>query len=341
MLTNRVVLIMPVYNEARHLSRVLRSIGEQTFDRSRMFFIAVDGASTDGSADMLRRWLVETGFPGCVLTNPMRKIAISLNLALRETTAADVIVRLDAHSEYGPTYVAQAVAALERAPADVACVGGAQIPVPGTTFEHRVVEALYTNPLGLGGADFRLGNDTREVDSVYLGTWRPGILRRSGGFNELMEANEDAELAARLRAMGYRLLRVPLPCRFIINRGIWASIRQWNRYGYWRAKMLKLHPERARLRHVASPPLALIAFGLLFSPLRLVLAPALALYALAIACRRSRGEPPIVTLATIAFFPVLQLAFAAGMLRGFLSAPVPASTFPIDDAILAGERQRS
>lgn len=324
MLTNRVVLIMPVYNEARHLAHVLQSIGEQTFDRNRMFFIAVDGASTDGSADMMRRWLEQTGFPGCVLSNPMRKIAISLNLAIRETKDDDVVVRLDAHSVYGRTYVEEAVAALERAPSDVACVGGAQLPMPATTFEQRVVEALYTNPMGLGGADFRLGNDMREVDSVYLGTWRPGLLRRSGGFNESMDANEDAELAARLRAMGYRLLRVPLPCRFIINRGILASIRQWNRYGYWRAKMLKLHPERARLRHIVSPPLALLAFGLLCSPLRLLLAPAVVLYALAIFWKRSRGEPWTVTLATTIFFPVLQLAFAAGMLRGFLTAPVAA-----------------
>lgn len=330
----RVVIIMPVYNEARHLDAVLQSLDAQTFDRNRLYVIAVDGGSSDASVEKLRTWLEGGSFSGCVLSNPQRKIPISLNLALGHAAWDDIVVRLDAHTIYGATYVADVVRALESADPAVGCVGGAQRPMPAAGFQQRLVEALYTNPLGLGSADFRMGEDVREVDSVYLGAWRPGVLKRAGGFNEGMEANEDGELAARLRKMGYRIVRIPLKCKFIVNRGIWASIRQWNRYGYWRAKMLRRHPGALRMRHVVSCASAVLAVALAFSPLRIVLLPAYAAYAIAVFRGRAKGEPLHVTLTTLAYFPCLQFAFAAGMLAGLptaaaaewpAGAPAPAS----------------
>ena len=314
-----VVIIMPVYNEARHLPDVLASLDRQAFPRERMFLVVVDGNSNDGSSALVREWLATSDIAGCVVDNPRRKIPVALNLALQHADDTDIVMRLDAHTIYSDTYVADAVRSLENAPADVACIGSAQLPVPGTTFEERVVEALYTNPLGLGGADFRLGDDVREVDSVYLGVWRPGILSRCLGFNESMDANEDGELAARLRSMGFRLLRVPLECRFLIKRGVLASIRQWNRYGYFRAKMLQRHPQFIRLRHVAAPAAVLFLGCLLMSPLRLMVLPLFMLYACALFRLRKNREPFAVTLATLAFFPLVQLSFAAGMFGGLLT----------------------
>lgn len=317
----RVAMIMPVYNEARHLPEVLSSIALQLFDHDRLSLIVVDGNSSDGSAEIAKAWFTGADIAGCVLTNPRRKIPIALNLALRHVSEDDIILRLDAHTLYGPTYVADAVRALSAAPANVACIGGAHLPMPGTSFEERVVEALYTNPLGLGGADFRLGDDIRETDSVYLGAWRPGILVRAGGFNETMEANEDGELAARVRKMGYRLLRVPLPCRFLIKRGVWASIRQWNRYGFWRAKMLQRQPQFIRMRHVASPAGVLVTLTLLCSSWRMLLLPAFCLYALFVFHGRAKDEPLLVTLASLGFFPAVQFAWGLGMLAGIVTGP--------------------
>jgi len=315
----RIVMLMPVYNEARHLLRVLQSIARQRFDRRRLFFVAIDGDSDDGSADILRSWFSKTEIQGCVVLNPRRKIPIGLNLGLRLGTDEDIVLRLDAHTVYGKSYIAEAVCALDRASPDVACIGCAQVPIPGTTFRERIIEALYTNPMGLGGADFRVGNDVREVENIYLGIWRPGVLARVGGFNETLEANEDAELSARLRRMGYRILRVPLPCRCIIKRGLIATIRQWNRYGYWRAKMLQRNPECIRARHIASPLAALTAIALACSPMRALLIPAYALYAALVFRYRDKEEPLLVTLAATAYFPWLQFAFAVGMFTGLFT----------------------
>lgn len=315
----RVVIIMPVYNEARHLSRVLESIAAQTFDHERLFFVGIDGNSDDGSAQILRTWLMQSGIAGRIIVNPRRKIPISLNLGLDQTIDDDIILRFDAHTIYGPAYVAEAVYALESAPADVGCVGCAYRPERGRTFEERVVEALYTNPLGLGGADFRFGDQVREVDNVYLGAWRRGILTSCGGFNETLEANEDGEMSARIRQMGYRILRVPLPCRCLVKRGVIGSIRQWSRYGYWRAKMLQHNPRFIRLRHVLSPAAVLLVSGLALSPLRVLLPALFGVYVVLVFIGRAKEEPLAITVATCAFFPVLQFGFGVGMLSGLLT----------------------
>jgi hypothetical protein len=69
-------------------------------------------------------------------------------------------------------------------------------------------------------------------------------------------------------------------------------------------------------RHVLICVAALASIALAASPVRIVLLPAFAVYALAILLGRRRGEPLGVTLATLVFFPSLQFAFAAGMLAG-------------------------
>lgn len=323
MTQSRVVIIMPVYNEARNLPAVLESLSAQAFPRGRMFFVGVDGSSNDGSADILQAWLNRSGIPGCIVANLRRKIPVALNIGLSKATQDDIVVRLDGHTVYGKTYIADAVAALERSGPDVACIGCAHRPLPGTTFQQRLVAALYTNPMGLGGADFRFGDDVREVDNVYLGTWRPGVLMRAGGFNEMLDANEDGELSARLRRMGYRILRVPLECRFLVNRGVIASIRQWSRYGYWRAKMLQRNPKFVRARHVLAPGSAAFAVALGCSPLRLLLLPAFAFYAYLVFKGRPKDEALPVTLATLFYFPALQFAFAGGMVLGLVTARTP------------------
>jgi glycosyltransferase involved in cell wall biosynthesis len=71
---------MPVRNEALHLPAVLDSVAQQTFDHERLFFVAVDGDSTDESRDILRAWFAESGIAGRVISNPKRKIPIALNL---------------------------------------------------------------------------------------------------------------------------------------------------------------------------------------------------------------------------------------------------------------------
>jgi succinoglycan biosynthesis protein ExoA len=314
----RVTLIMPVYNEACDLPDVLDSIAEQSYPHDRFWLIAVDGGSTDGSADIVRGRLNAGDIEGVVLTNDRRTIPTSLNAGLRAAAADDIVVRLDAHTTYAPDYVAKIVEAFGALPADVACVGGPQRPMTERGFSRALVTALYTNPMGLGGADFRGVAEPRPARGVYLGAWRAGVLQSLGGFDEAWEANEDGELAARLRRTGGSTYLIGAHSEYRVKRGPLAAFRQWGKYGFWRAQTLRRHPHEARLRHFIPPIALLLAAALLATPLRPAVFVLFALYCGGVAAKRAGGEPASVTAASCVFFPACQLAWTLGLIRGLL-----------------------
>lgn len=312
-----VSLVIPAYNEAADMPDVLDSIAAQDYPHSAIFLIVVDGGSSDRTVDIVREWLARSDIDGEVLHNPRRTIPTSLNAGIARARRSDIIVRLDAHTIYEPAYVRTIVDAFSSAPPSVGCVGGRVIPASEPRWDRAIVGALYTNPMGLGGADYRHHGTPRLVNSVYMGAWRPNVLQTIGGYDERWEANEDTELAARLRAAGYKTLWVPLQSSYRVKRGPIAVVRQWWRYGYWRAQTLRRHPSQLRARHLAPPVALMIALILLLTPLRDAAGLLFALYMAAIFAKRAPNEPFVVTLACCAFFPACQAAWGLGLLRGF------------------------
>jgi hypothetical protein len=182
--------------------------------------------------------------------------------------------------------------------------------------------------MGLGAAPYRFAQTEREVPHVYLGAWRPGILQRLGGFDETWLANEDSELNERLRLAGGRVMRIAADCKYIITRGALGAVKQWHRYGYWRAQTIKRHPQSLRPRHFA-PPLALVGgLILLATPMRPALLGLFALFCAATVAGRRPGEPAAVTLASCFFFPVLHAANGLGLIRGMLAKGTRARPAP-------------
>jgi glycosyltransferase involved in cell wall biosynthesis len=315
----RYALIMPFLNESQYLPAVLESIRTQTLDHRRMYLLAIDNGSTDDGAAIVRAWLAANDIDGRVIRTEIRSIPHALNCGIREAGPNDYIIRLDAHTWYAPSYAATIAAAFERLPAGIWCVGGGQEPDRPAGFSKALYAALLTNPMGLGGAPYRSSDAEREVPHVYLGAWRPGVLQRLGGFDEAWLANEDSELSERLREAGGRLMRIAVDCKYIVSRDALAAVKQWHRYGFWRAQTIKRHPKTLRPRHFA-PPAALIGgLALLASPWRPALVPLFVVFSVATFANRRPGESPSVTLASCFFFPVLHAANGLGLIRGALT----------------------
>lgn len=318
-----VTLVMPMYNEAADIATVLASIAAQRYPHDALWLVVVDGGSTDGCDAVVAAWLAANDIAGTVVNNPRRRIPTSLNLGLNHARSGDYVVRLDAHTTYDPDYVTTIVRTFEESPARVACVGGAVRPAPAARFSQALVGALHTNPMGLGGAGFRRsGPATHPVRSVYLGAWRPGVVAEVGGFEERWDANEDSELAARLRKNGYETWAIPVRSAYHVKDGPLASLKKWTRYGYWRAQTLRRYPAELRLRHLV-PPCALLASALLLAtPFRVFVAALYAVYAFGIFSRRADGERLAVTAASCVFFPATQVAWTLGLVRGLVRPAV-------------------
>jgi succinoglycan biosynthesis protein ExoA len=113
-----------------------------------------------------------------------------------------------------------------------------------------------------------MGRHSGFVDHGHHAAFRREAFVRAGGYDESFEANEDAELDARIRARGGRIwLDVDNTVTYFPRSTIEGLARQYWRYGAGRARTALKHGERLRMRQML-PPVALIAVlaGLLLAP---------------------------------------------------------------------------
>src|SRR5215212_8338956 len=250
-----VSVLTPVLNEEEHIREVAAKMLAQRFDGS-IEFIFIDGASEDRTAEILRE-LQERDPRVRILENPRRTTPIGLNIGLAAARGA-YIARMDAHTYYPEDYLARGVARLRRGGA--AHVSGPQIARGEGTWSRRVALALDT-PLGRGGAQFRQANGSEiEVDSGFTGVWPRPVLEAHGGWNEDWHNDQDFELAARIRGSGGRILCLPeMGAEYIPRNSLVSLARQYWRYGVYRVKTSRAHPESMRRSHLLAPSLAAAA----------------------------------------------------------------------------------
>jgi cellulose synthase/poly-beta-1,6-N-acetylglucosamine synthase-like glycosyltransferase len=209
-----------------------------------------------------------------IVDNPARTIPTALNRAIG-AARGDVLVRLDAHSIPAEDYVRRCVESLKTTGA--ANVGGVwEIQPRGRGWIPRAIAAAAGHPLGAGDARYRIHGRAGPVDTVPFGAFQRDWLRRVGPFDENLLANEDYEFNYRLRQAGGVVWFDPSIRSAYYARGSLAELwRQYARYGYWKARMLLLHPRSLRWRQALphclswSPSWALPP--LWWSPARLLL----------------------------------------------------------------------
>jgi succinoglycan biosynthesis protein ExoA len=257
-----VSVLTPTLNEADHIAETVRCLQAQRLDE-QVEFLFMDGCSDDGTRSVLER-LAEDDPRIHVLDNSQRGIPFALNLGL-QNARGEFVARMDAHTLYPPDYLARGLERLRRG--DVAWVSGPQLPHGEGKWSRRIALALGTR-LGIGGAAFRNAAEEIDVDAGYTGIWRRRTLLDQGGWDVEWPINEDGELAARIRRAGGRIVCIPEMAALYVPRDSLAALaRQYRRYGTYRAKTCRAHPESMRRSHLLPPaltlalPLALLGRG--------------------------------------------------------------------------------
>lgn len=323
----RISIIVPMYNEAAHVDHLVDDIAAQDFDGEIEILVA-DGASSDGSAELLQASAARAGLELTTVPNPDRWVSHGLNRCIRRCTG-DLIVRLDCHSRYPPDYLRSSAAAAEETGA--AAVGGVSTPV-GHTPTERAVACALDSPFG-GVHWTRHGESPMrvEVDNFYCGAFRPEALRRAGLFDETLVRNQDDELNYRIRATGGTLVLDTAIRSLYCPRGRYSrAFRQYYEYGLWKIPVMSKHRRVLSARSLA--PIGLVGSVALLIPAALwsrgarqVLAAEVGLYAaaaigFAAESVRRRGEPLQLLPRVASSFPTLHLGYGVGMLVGLLRA---------------------
>src|SRR4051812_30328217 len=311
-----VSVLTPVLNEEAHIRETVAAMQGQRFDGD-VEFLFMDGRSQDATRAILDQ-LAGQDPRIRVLDNPARGIPQGLNVGLRNARGT-YVARMDAHTHYPPEYLARGVERLQ--PGDVAWVAGAPIPAGGGGWSRRVSIALRS-PLGVGGSPKWVTEGERELDTgVFGGVWRRSTLEGLEGWDEAWAVNEDSELAARFRAAGMRIVGLPdLAARYIPRDSIPGLARQYARYGFFRAKTARRHPESMR-RSLWMPP-ALVATALTAlagpQPLRGAARAGLGLYAATLIAASARaGEGDLADRSSLPLiFATMHVSWGAGFLAG-------------------------
>src|SRR5207249_644857 len=153
------------------------------------------------------------------------------------------------------------------------------------------------------------------------GMWRRETLLRQGGWDASWPVNEDGELAARIRSDGGRIVCIPEMAAFYVPReSLPALARQYWRYGVYRAKTCRAHPESMRRSHLL-PPALTVALPTTLLPRRGVsalaragLAAYLAASAATAVSRRRRGTRDACSLPLV--LATMHLSWGLGFLVG-------------------------
>jgi len=274
-MTVDVSVIIPCYKEEATIGFVLEALYHQTFPKDRFEIIIADGMSPDSTRSVITEFhLDHPGLSITIVDNVSRTIPSGLNLAI-ESSSGNYIIRLDAHSIPDYTYIANCVGLLDAGAGD--SVGGMWIIKPGKDdWQARSIAEAAAHPLAVGDAHYRLGGEAQAVDTVPFGAYHRNLISRIGGYDEALLTNEDYEFNVRIRQAGGVVWFDPkLRTTYIARSNFRELARQYWRYGYWKARMIKKYPNTLRWRQLLPPTFVLSIFVLflvgIFVPLPWIL----------------------------------------------------------------------
>jgi glycosyltransferase involved in cell wall biosynthesis len=327
-----VSVLIPVRNEAACLADSLDSALGQDYQAPRMEVIVADGMSTDATRDILASYAAKDGRVRAI-DNPRGIVSTGLNAALG-LARGDIIVRMDAHTEFAPDYIRQCIAVLRETGADN--VGGPWV-ARGEGYVGRAIAAAFQSPFAVGGAR---GHDPRHegpVDTVYLGCWPKDVFARVGDFDEELVRNQDDEFNLRLIRAGGRVWQSPRIRSWYRPRGsLSALFRQYMQYGYWKVRVIRKHKLPASVRHLV--PALFVAALILLTPAAPFWRPALwawaaltgcyllgAVGASVLTCRKAGWDLlPILP----AVFACYHFGYGYGFLRALWDTATPRRKLP-------------
>lgn len=293
-----VLIVVPALNEARGIEACLRSLMQGDARLADVDLIVADGGSRDATRQIVTALAAE--FPRLrLIDNPARLQSAGINRAVAEA-AEDrhrILIRADAHAIYPPGYamaLADRLAGLEVASVVVA------MDSRGEGCFQRAAAWMVDTPLGSGGSAHRGGRRSGEVDHGHHAAMDLDWFHLVGGYDARFSHNEDAELDHRLRMAGGRIwLDADLRLDYRMRPSVGSLARQYWNYGRGRARTVRKHALRPRLRQIApAVNLLLLLAGLMLAVLG-----------------AAAGSPAMVALGAI--WPGLYLALL-GLASGWM-----------------------
>jgi succinoglycan biosynthesis protein ExoA len=327
--TASVVVIMPVRNEAAHITATLQQVLDLRRDGIALEILVVDGESTDDTAEIVAS--IADRYPEVSLKrNPFRLSSAARNIGVN-SSRGEFIVIIDGHCQIpSDSYLLDLVDAFRATGAE--CLGRPQpLEVTGATPLQRAIASARASRLGHHPDSFIYTAERRQVPAQSVAVaYRRTVFDRIGMFDEAFDACEDGELNYRIDAAGMLCILDPRLTVKYQPRNSWSGLfRQLSRYGRGRVRLARKHPKTFSWGSFLP---ALFWIGVMIGPVICTFAPRLwplyggiiAVYLAAIIMETTRlawslGDRGLL-LRLPAVFVMIHLGAAAGVI-GELASP--------------------
>lgn len=239
-----VTVAIPVYNEEKHIRRVVEGFLATAYPNLVEILIA-DGRSTDRTRAIIAELSKEDQRVKLV-DNPEKYQSYGLNRMI-DVAEGEIFLRADGHCHYKEDYVEKCVSVMLKTGARN--VGGAQRYMAKNRVQAGIALAVKS-VLGNGGAKYMDENYLGYADTVFLGCFRTKDLREIGGFNTENVTNQDSELNLRLiEKYGETVYVSPEIKSWYYPRDSFGKLfKQYFRYGRGRYLTRILHPDSSPIR---------------------------------------------------------------------------------------------
>src|SRR5262245_8940680 len=188
MTSPRLTVITPSLNQAAYLERTIRSVLDQSYPD--LEYIVIDGGSSDGSVDVLRRFETHLAF---WVSEPDNGQAHAINKGLARASG-DVIAYINSDDYFLPGAIGRALRPF-ASPSVLWTAGTCRYVFPDGTVETVWVPEL---PRGPRGAWIRRSWSVPQPSSF----WRRQVFERFGRFREDLHYVLDTEFMLRVAVGG-------------------------------------------------------------------------------------------------------------------------------------------
>jgi glycosyltransferase involved in cell wall biosynthesis len=228
-----VSVVVPAYNAAATIAECMEALSCQSLPSEQYEVIVVDDGSTDGTGDIAARHGAR------VLRQANRGPAWARNEGVSAAGGA-VVLFTDADCAAAPDWIEEMLIPFGD-PQIVGVKGVYRTRQKDLT--ARFIQIEYEDRY-----DHTARSKYIDFIDTYAAGYRRDVLVSSGGFDTSFPfaSVEDQELSFRLAAAGHKMVFNPRAAVYHYHPESWRtySLRKY-RIGYWKTRVLRLHPTKA------------------------------------------------------------------------------------------------
>ena len=223
-----VSIIVPTYNEDECIEKNIVSILSSGMDEDFFEVIYVDGGSVDKTKEIISKYSQEAKNIR-LLENPKRYTPFALNIGIL-AAKGEYVICVGAHSSFSKDYIEILVG--EMIKGNFVAAGGTINILPrNNTEKARAIAKVLSHPFGVGGADYRIKTENKEirkVDTAGFLCYKRALLLEVGLYDERLFRNQDIELNKRIKHKGHEIYLVPTATMNYFARGNYIDLAKNN-----------------------------------------------------------------------------------------------------------------